>query len=206
MNALNPRATALLVVHLQPDIVSPGTAFGTIFSAEVQSRGVLAKCESAMRSVRNAGGLVVLLRIAFAEDYSDLDPSIPLLKMVAEAGCLKDGSPGAAIVPGVTVLDEDAVVTHTRPGPFTGAELNELLSTREITNVVVCGVATNASVEGAVRQAADLGYNTHVLSDAVSAADKSSHEASLGSMGLFARVLSVADLAAAMVPVARGAL
>ena len=197
MNILNSTTTALLAVHLQHDIVSPGTAFGEIFSSEVQSRDILTQCERAMRSVRDAGGLVVPLRIAFTDDYSDLNSDIPLLQMVAQAGCLKDGSDGAAIVPDVKVMDGDIVVTHQLPGPFSGSALNEVLASRGIENVVVCGVATNASVESAVRQAADLGYRTWVLSDAVSAADGTSHEASLASMGLFARVMTLPELTAA---------
>jgi nicotinamidase-related amidase len=182
MNTLNPTSTALLAVHLQHDIVSPGTAFGGLFSSEVQARNILNQCGSAMRSVRDAGGLVVPLRIAFADDYSDLNRALPLLQMVEQAGCLKDS---------------DIVVTHQLPGPFSGSALNEILNSRGIETVVVCGVATNASVESAVRQSADLGYKTCVLSDAVAAADAASHEASLASMGLFARVMTLPELAGA---------
>jgi nicotinamidase-related amidase len=196
MSTLNPSSTALLVVHLQHDIVAAGTAFGKLFNPEVQARDVLAQCDKAMETLREAGGLVVPLRIAFNEDYSNLNASLPLLQMVAQAGCLKDGSEGAEIIPDVTLAEGDIVITHQRPGPFTGSELQDVLDSRGIANVVVCGVATNASVEGAVRQAADLGYNTLVVSDASSAADGSSHDASLGSMGLFARIITVDQFAA----------
>jgi nicotinamidase-related amidase len=198
MNPLNPSTTALLVVHLQHDIVSPDTAFGSMFSPEVQSRGILAQCDMAMETVRAAGGLVIPLRIAFAHDYSDLTPSLPLLNMVRQAGCLIDGSEGASIVPEISLAEQDMVVTHQLPGPFSSSSLHDEMSARAIESVVVCGVATNASVEGAVRQAADLGYTTYVLSDAVSAADSESHEASLASMGLFAGVVKVADLTSAL--------
>ncbi|MFL4477612.1 cysteine hydrolase family protein [Paeniglutamicibacter sp. ORCA_105] len=202
MNTLNPASTALLVVHLQHDIVSPETAFGNLFSSEVKARNVLAQCEKAMKTLRAGGGLVVPLRIAFADDYSDLNPTVPLLQMVAQAGCLKDGSKGAAIVPDVSVLENDIVLTHQMPGPFSGSALHQILSSRGVENVVVCGVATNASVESAVRQASDLGYKTFVLSDASSAADGPSHEASLASMGLFARVTTVSEISAAIAGVA----
>lgn len=198
MNTLNPASTALLVVHLQHDIVSPGTAFGSLFGPEVHSRNILANCNSAMSAVRDAGGLVVPLRIAFAPDYADLDPSVPLLQLAKEAGCLQEGSEGSAIVPEVDVTDQDIVVTHQLPGPFSNSLLNDLLRSRGIENVVVCGVATNASVEGAVRQAADLGYKTYILSDAASAADETAHQASVASMALFARVITLPKLGAAL--------
>ena len=89
---------------------------------------------------------------------------------------------------------EDITLTHQRPGPFTGSDLDKVLSEKGIQNVVVCGVATNASVESVVRQASDLGYNTSVLTDASSAADEAAHQASLGSLSLFARHVTVDDL------------
>ncbi|WP_285251285.1 cysteine hydrolase [Pseudarthrobacter sp. fls2-241-R2A-168] len=198
MVTLNPATTALLAVHLQHDIVSPGTAFGQMFHPEVQSRDVLTQCRKAMQSLRDAGGLVVPLRIAFMDNYSDLNRALPLLQMVAQAGCLKEASEGSAIVAEVDVHDSDEVVIHQLPGPFSGSKLQEILASRGVENVVICGVATNASVEAAVRQAADLGYGTYVLSDATSAADNDSHQASLASMGLFAQVITLEEFTAAL--------
>lgn len=196
MATLNSDQTALLVVHLQHDIISPGTAFGSLFHGEVQARDIVAQCDRAMTAVRDAGGLVVPLRIAFQEDYSDLNPTLPLLQMVEQAECLKDGHEGAALVNEVSLETEDLVLTHQRPGPFTDSDLHEVLQARNIRNVIVCGVATNASVEAAVRQASDLGYNTVVLTDACSAADEAAHEASLASLSLFAQHTTLAELTA----------
>lgn len=185
--------TALLIVHLQHDIVAAESPFGALFNPEYVARNVADQVNRAAAVLRNRGGLVVPLRIAFAPDYSDLIPSIPLLAMAQQAEALREQTPGAELVPELTVGENDVVVTHKRPGPFTGSSLPGLLQERGIEDVVVCGVATNASVEGAVRQASDLGYRTVVLSDATSAGDAAGHEASLASQGLFARVLTVAE-------------
>lgn len=198
MSDLLGPSTALLVVHLQEDIVAEGTAFGSIFAAEAQARDVVKHTNAAMEAVRDHGGLIVALRIAFAPDHSDLHPTLPLLQMVQQAGCLKEGSSGAQLVSDLAVEDDDLVITHKRPGPFTDSDLEGVLRSRGIENVIVCGVATNASVEGAVRQAADLGFHVVVLTDATSAADGGSHEASLGSMGLFATPATVQELAASI--------
>lgn len=194
MSSLNPKSTAVLAIHLQHDIVSENTAFGSIFNQQVVANDVLAKCSTAMQTVRDMGGTVVLARIAFNPDYSNLVPTLPLLQMVQQAGCLKDGEHGAELVPQVEVGTEDVVLTHQRPGPFTDTNLHELFQAKGIENVLVCGVATNASVEGAARQASDLGYSTFVVSDASSAADQASHDASIGSLGLFAQMITVEEI------------
>lgn len=196
MSDLLGPSTALLVVHLQEDIVAEGTAFGSVFAAEAAARDVVKHANAAMQAVRDNGGLVVALRIAFAPDHSDLRPTLPLLQMVEQAGCLKEGTAGAELVPDLAVEDDDLVITHKRPGPFADSDLEDVLRSRGIENVIVCGVATNASVEGAVRQAADLGFQVVVLTDATSAADGATHEAALGSMGLFATSMTVQELVA----------
>ena len=191
---LDGKKTALLVVHMQPDIVSAHTAFGAMFNTQVVERDIVAQTKRAMDSVRSAGGLIIPLRIAFRPDYSDAASSIPLLAMAQGAGSLQDGSLEADILPELEVQPKDLVFTHKRPGPFTGSNLQQVLDGEGITNVVVCGVATNASVEGSVRQASDLGYNTFVIEDASSAADLDTHNAAIASMGLFGQAVSVAEL------------
>lgn len=62
--------------------------------------------------------------------------------------------------------------------------------------------ATNASVEGAVRQAADLGYETYVLSDAASAAHETAHQASGSSLTMFARIITLPGSKASLLTVA----
>lgn len=190
--------TAVVFVHLQPEIVAPDGAFGGLFAPEVERRGVLPACEDLAAKARAAGALVVFARIAFAPDYADLNPNLPLLQMAAGAGALKDGTPAADISPAITVTGDDVVLTHRRPGPFTDSGLEDLLRDRGITDVAVAGVATNASVEAAVRQAADLGFTVSLIADACSAADEAAHDASVASQGLFATVTDAATFLAAL--------
>lgn len=187
-------STALIVVHLQHDIVSPGTVFGSLFNAEYEARSIPEKINQVAAAVRATGGLVVALRIAWDSTYSDFNEAIPLLAMVRQGGALVEGSTGAELVPALELADSDVVVTHTRPGPFTRTDLEAMLRGRGIDTVLVCGVVTNASVEGAVRQASDLDFRTFVVADAASAADSATHDASIASMGLFAGVVSVDEV------------
>lgn len=168
---------ALLIVHMQKDIVEADGAFGQLFAGEVERRQVVAEVTRCAAEMREIGGLVVWLRIAFDGDYQ---ANMPLLQAAESMACLAEGSPGAQLV--LPVAPGDKVVTHRRPGPFTDSELASLLRERQVTDVYVAGVATNASVEGCVRQAADLGFRTHVVEPACAAADADSHAASISTM------------------------
>ncbi|KXF55851.1 hypothetical protein AXA44_36445 [Rhodococcus sp. SC4] len=192
--------TAVTLVHLQPDIVEADGAFGGVFAAEAARCRIIESTNDFARAARAVGVTVVFLRIAFAEDSSDLDANMPLLQMVTDMGALKDGTAAADIVSAITIDESDIILTHVRPGPFTGSALHEELTQRGITSVAVAGVATNASVEATVRQAADLGYHCTVLGDLCSAADPAAHEASLASMALFATVSESSRFLEALAP------
>lgn len=191
---MTPARTAVLLVHLQGDIVTAEGAFGPVFAEQVEARDVLGRTTSFLDAARSRGVTPVFLRIAFDPAYDDLLVNMPLLGMVESSGALKEGSEGAALV--LEPADGDVVVRHTRPGPFHASDLQETLQRLGVGTVLVAGVATNASVEMAFRQAADHGYETVLLEDLCSAADAAAHDAAVGSMGLFGRIATADEVLA----------
>jgi nicotinamidase-related amidase len=195
---LDPRSTAVVAVHYEGDIVGPDGAFAGFFRQQVEERNVLGVTADLLAAARAAGVPVVYTRVAWKEDYSDLDANSPLLGMVVQTGCLKDGAPLAEIVAEVAPVDGDDVVTHKRVGGFVDSGLHELLQSKGVQTVLFTGVATNASVEGTARGASDLGYRTVVVEDACSAATLEAHQASIASLGLLAEIATAAEVTAAL--------
>ena len=195
---LDPRTTAVVAVHYQGDIVGPDGAFAGFFHQQVAERNVLDVTNGVLDAARAAGVPVVYTRVAWQPDYSDLNANSPLLGIVVQSGCLKDGSPLAEIVAEVAPAEGDEVVTHKRVGGFTDSGLHELLQSRGVQTVLFTGVATNASVEGTARQASDLGYRVVVVEDACSAATPAAHQASIESLGLLAEIATAADITTAL--------
>lgn len=198
MTNFDPTTTAVVGVHFQNDIVGPDGAFAGFFRAEIDRTGVLATAARLLDGARVTGATVVYTRVAFAPGYGDLNANSPLLGVVAQAKCLEDGTPGADITTEVTPHDGDTIVTHQRVGGFQGSDLDATLRGAGIDTAVFLGVATNASVEGTARNASDLGYRTVVVSDACSAASSEAHEASLGSLGLLAEIVTTDELLAGL--------
>ncbi|MGY1634763.1 cysteine hydrolase family protein [Geodermatophilus sp. SYSU D01186] len=195
---LDPRTTALLVVHLQNDIVGADGAFAGFFHEQVVARNVVAVNADLIAAARAAGVPVIYTRVAWQPDYSDLHANSPLLGMVSQFGCLKEGSPSAEIIDEVAPTDGDHVVTHRRVGPFVDSSLQGLLEELGVSTVIVSGVATNASVEATVRGASDHGYRTILVEDGCSAGTLEAHEASVGSMGLLAEITTAAEVTQAL--------
>lgn len=195
---LDPRTTAVVAIHYQGDIVGSDGAFAGFFHQQVAERNVLAVTKGVLDAARTAGVPVVYTRVAWQPDYSDLNANSPLLGIVVQSGCLKDGSPLADIVAEVAPAEGDEVVTHKRVGGFTDSRLHELLQSKGVQTVLFTGVATNASLEGTARQASDLGYRVVVVEDACSAATPAAHQASIESLGLLAEIATAADITTAL--------
>jgi biuret amidohydrolase len=195
---LNPSRTAVIAVHMQPDVVSADGAFGGFFAAQVVERDVIGQLATLLDAARAAGATAVYTRVAWQPGYPDLMANSPLLGMVAQTQCLVEGSEKAQIVPQLTPQDGDVVVTHQRVGGFSASQLDTILRARGIDTVLFAGVATNASVEGTARQASDLGYRTVIVADACSAADPGAHDASIASLGLLAEITTVDEATEAL--------
>lgn len=63
----------------------------------------------------------------------------------------------------------ELIVTKTENSAFIGTALNQELAARGVTEVIVCGVLTNNSIDATVRVAAGLGYKVFVPQDATAA-------------------------------------
>lgn len=197
MDALNPKKTAVLAIHLQNDIVEEGGAFYPFFQEQIAENKTLEKAAKALDQARDAGATIVYAVVGFKPDYSDMVENVPLLQMGKAAEALIDGAWGTEVAEQVAAAENDIVLVHTRPSPFSGTPLDVMLRGRGIENVVVLGVATNASVEDAARAASNLGYRTIIDSDASSAATAAAHAATLESFALFGECAGTDDIAAA---------
>ena len=84
----------------------------------------------------------------------------------------------AELDPALNRQESDIVVAKRTWGAFTGTELERVLRSRSITEVVVCGIATSAGVESTARQAHELGFNVALAIDAMTDMSEEAHRRS----------------------------
>lgn len=194
---LAPRATAVINIHWQRDIVTRAGALGPNFADEIESRDTIRHAARVLAIAREHDAMVVYARAAFRPGYPDLVRNCELFEGVAAAQCLQEGTPGAEIIPELAPRPGDPIVTHARLSAFHGTELDMMLRARGIVNVLMTGVATNITVEGTARDAVNLGYRTVIVADACAAGDAPAHQATLATFGLLGSVLDATSLATA---------
>lgn len=84
----------------------------------------------------------------------------------------RPGQPGNDFKPEVRPLPGETVIEKTTNSAFVGTDFRRRLRGGGIETLIVTGVITNNSVEATVRMAGNLGFNTYLVSDATSTADK----------------------------------
>lgn len=87
-------------------------------------------------------------------------------------GSLAFNSPGWALVDDLVVAPEDRLVRKTTPNSFLNTDLNDILVSKKVRELVVCGYATEYCVDTTVRAAAALGYAIKIVSNAHTTHDK----------------------------------
>lgn len=79
---------------------------------------------------------------------------------------LPPGTPSAEIIPELTPMDDEIVVTKTTDSALTGTSLRLWLNNMGIDTVVVTGVLTDQCVSGTVRSLADESFKVWLIEDA----------------------------------------
>jgi nicotinamidase-related amidase len=113
--------------------------------------------------------------VCFRPGYPEISDRNLLFQSLKEAGRLGEGTPGAAIHPRVAPQPTEVIVTKRRVGAFAMTELETVLRARQVTTLVLLGIATSGVVLLTVRWAADADYELLVLEDCCADADEEVH-------------------------------
>ncbi|CAM9522554.1 unnamed protein product, partial [Hapterophycus canaliculatus] len=112
------------------------------------------------------------------------------------------GEPGWEIVPELAPAAGEVVIDKPGKGSFVGTDLDMVLRTRGVRNIVLAGVTTDVCVHTTMRNANDMGYECVLLEDCCAATDPLNHAAAISMIkkqgGVFGAVSTSAALIAAM--------
>lgn len=217
--ALDPRATAVIVVDMQNDFAAPGGMFDRAGIDISGVQAIVPNVAAVLDAARGAGLTIVYLKMGFQPDLADAGyPTSPtwLKHLPLEVGAEATSPDGETsrvlirdcwntdIVPELAPGPDDVVVYKTRYSGFFGTELDDLLQHKGIERLIVVGATTSVCVESTVRDAMFRDYHCLVVSDATAepiAADspRSNHEASLLTLELlFAEIANSGDVVTAL--------
>jgi len=182
--ALDPKHTALLVMDYQHGVVDRMPGLDPL----------LARVQQAIADVRDHGGTVAYVRVAFTEDdWAAIPPANAIFARVGENRLMHDEDPSTAIHAWLGPQPGDIVVRKTRVGAMSTTDLDRQLRDRGIDTLVLAGLSTSGVVLSTLIEAADRDYRLYVLSDGTDDADAETRDVLLGKV--FPRRAQIIDTA-----------
>ncbi len=168
---MDPKKTAVVLIEYQNDFTSEGGTLHGAVKPVMDSTNMLANTVETVKKARALGATIVHAPITFTENYRELSPEpYGILKGVVDSKSFRQGTWGAAIVDALKPEAQDIVIEGKRGlDGFASTNLDFILRSRGLTNLVLGGFLTNCCVESTMRTGYEKGYSVVTLKDCTAA-------------------------------------
>ena len=157
--------SALMIMDIQ----------GAVVERLEQPDALLASIRRALEHARASGALVIYVRIAFRTGAPEVHRRNRIFSHLSGSDGYDEDDAATQIDPSVAPLAGEIVVTKRRVSAFAGSDLDMILRSSSVEELVLCGISTSGVVLSTLRQAADLDYELVVLEDACADLDPEVH-------------------------------
>jgi biuret amidohydrolase len=186
---LQMNQVALLVIDLQNDFCHPDGYLGSQWNIDLSAiRAIIPRVQQVIAWARQHKLPIIYLRESHHPDLSDLTSSqklryensgCPVGAQGKLGGFLIRGDKSADLIDELQVLDGERVIDKPTHSAFIGTDLELILRSQGITQLLIAGVTTECCVLATYLHANNLGFYSLLLEDCCAATNPLDHKAAL---------------------------
>lgn len=175
---INPKSSALILIEMQNDFLSPKGKLNHLVADVVEKTDIIKNANRAINLARKKGIPIYWIPIQFSNGHQEIGSNPKgILKIVKDNDAFVRESWGAKIHEEMEYSKNDLVINgKSSICAFSGTNLDHILRNNQIDTILLGGFLSHVCVTSTMVSAYDKGYDVITLTDSVATAGQEAQD------------------------------